>query len=64
MDTSKCLKCRSSAMVGTINRPSFRFLGCYSGPYDGKWVIEIDECPKDAKFKEACKQAMMEHEEI
>lgn len=24
----------------------FRFLGCKHNPYHGKWLAEIEECPK------------------
>lgn len=31
----------------------FNFLGCTYGEYLGKWVAEIDKCPKDSEVIES-----------
>ncbi len=42
----KCEKCEHHQMFGSAC-PPFRFIGCCRKPYNGKWVAEIDKCPKD-----------------
>lgn len=47
MKSEQCRKCEYSHIVGTMTAPCFKFLGCYREPYKGKWVNEIDKCPKE-----------------
>lgn len=42
---TKCEKCKF--MMKVSMRP-WLFLGCTHKPYKGKWVAEIDSCPKEA----------------
>ena len=37
-----CPECRTVYAKG-----GWSFLGCYHKPYHGKWVAEIQECPKN-----------------
>lgn len=32
----------------------FTFLGCYCEPYHGKWVAEIEDCPKEKGEEDEC----------
>lgn len=42
---AKCEKCE---FVDKLAADSwFRFLGCRHKPYHGKWVAEIEVCPKE-----------------
>lgn len=37
---------------------SWKFMGCYSRPYNGKWIAEVKECPKNgADMRESEEQA-------
>ena len=40
----RCKGCKYSSVVTATG--GFRFLGCRCSPYCGKWVIEIEHCPK------------------
>lgn len=42
----KCEKCEYGKVFGS-SCPPFRFIGCCYKPYKGKWVAEIEKCPKD-----------------
>ena len=45
--SERCEPCNHSKIISCNGR--FRFLGCTHTPYKGKWVVEIKDCPKDAK---------------
>ena len=36
-DSCKCLNAQDG----------WEFYGCFHEPYNGKWIAEIEECPKD-----------------
>lgn len=38
---------RISAQMG-----NWSFIGCTYKPYDGKWIAEIEDCPKEVKEKD------------
>lgn len=40
----KCSKCRFRKIFDCGD--GFKILGCMHEPYHGKWVAEIDECPR------------------
>lgn len=39
-----CRNCRYSEIFNCGD--GFKILGCMHEPYHGKWVTEIDECPR------------------
>lgn len=47
MKTEHCGKCEHSN--GIFAQDGFMFLGCKFPPYRGKWVAQIEECPKEKK---------------
>lgn len=45
----RCKGCEyARSVVGT---GQWMFLGCYHKPYRGKWVLEIENCPKEGEPK-------------
>lgn len=56
MKNEECKNCKYKRGVQATG--GFRFLGCECPPYKGKWIAEIENCPKyaeGAKYK--CKKA-------
>ncbi len=51
--TRYCEKCES--MQPMYFSKNFVIMGCRHKPYRGKWVAEIDKCPRD-DFHELCKK--------
>ena len=45
----RCNGCQDSHIVYTNG--GWSFYGCYCVPYHGKWVAEIQNCPKDKTEK-------------
>ena len=43
----RCDGCRDCRIVYTNG--GWSFYGCYCGPYHGKWVAEIEDCPRGRK---------------
>ena len=43
----RCRKCEYSKHVNAQN--DWGFPGCYKSPYKGKWIIEIEDCPKEVE---------------
>ena len=43
----RCRRCDFARCI--VANGQFMFLGCTHPPYEGKWVVEIKDCPKDAK---------------
>lgn len=41
----KCIKCEYSRRFCSHN---FGFLGCTYGELKGKWVAELEKCPKES----------------
>lgn len=49
MEVEKCKTCEKCQV---IRKDRFGiYLGCYENPYKGKWVAEIEECPKNKSQK-------------
>lgn len=50
MSKKKCETCGKARVVydGT---GGWSFIGCYHNPYNGKWVVEIKDCPKEKTIK-------------
>lgn len=46
----ECSKCRFRKIFDCTD--NFKILGCMHEPYHGKWVVEIDECPKKKRREE------------
>ena len=46
----ECSKCRFRKIFDCDD--NFKILGCMHEPYHGKWVVEIDECPKKKRREE------------
>ena len=44
LPTGRCNPCKYARCV--VATGQWMFLGCYHPPYSGKWVREIDVCPK------------------
>ena len=45
MKTSECEKCEHSKRICAQGEWWFR--ACYCEPYRGKWIQEIESCPKE-----------------
>ena len=45
VDARACLQCEYSQK--TVVSGGFKFLGCYHKPHNGKWVAELEACPKE-----------------
>lgn len=41
----RCKGCQYGKRIGATG--GFQFLGCCHNPYKGKWVAEIEKCPKE-----------------
>lgn len=59
----RCLVCPYVEVIRA--QENFMFLGCRHEPYRGKWVAEIDECPKERRtgmniYKEIGETAILE----
>lgn len=52
--TKYCEKCES--MKPMYFSKNFVIMGCMHKPYKGKWVAEIDKCPRK-DFHEWCRRA-------
>jgi hypothetical protein len=52
--TKYCEKCES--MQPMYFSKNFVIMGCRHKPYRGKWVAEIDKCPRD-DYQEWCRRA-------
>lgn len=46
MVKEECSKCEYAKRV-CAGPGNWFFTGCYYGDYHGKWVIEIEKCPKE-----------------
>jgi len=44
MKVNVCGKCEHVKLV--YEPMSYNFLGCHCEPYKGKWIAEIEKCPK------------------
>ena len=42
----RCKGCNYCKKVREQNK--WWFYGCYCRPYNGKWIIEIENCPREA----------------
>ena len=45
----RCEECTNCFTVITTN--GIRFRGCFHEPYRGKWVSEIEKCPKEQEHE-------------
>lgn len=43
--SGRCVGCESCKTV--IASDGFSFKGCFHIPYHGKWIAEIQDCPKE-----------------
>lgn len=43
----RCGNCEYARIINAS--VGWSFVGCKHKPYDGKWVVEIKDCPKDTK---------------
>ena len=50
--TRGCSRCRFKEV---FDFGGFVIIGCIHEPYEGKWVAEIDKCPRD-DFHELCQK--------
>lgn len=50
LSTGRCTKCEYAHCV--VATGQWMFLGCYHSPFHGKWVREIDVCPKKEREQE------------
>lgn len=58
MKNEECKGCKHARSLNATG--GFRFLGCVFPPYKGKWIIEIEKCPKYADgVKYKCKKAFL-----
>lgn len=48
-----CARCKFKEAIDCGS--GFIIMGCTYAPYEGKWVAEIDKCPRD-DFHELCKK--------
>jgi len=44
----ECKECKDCKMTIVDN---CKYRGCFHPPYKGKWVLEIEHCPKEEKDK-------------
>lgn len=44
-ETGRCFRCIYCKPVHATG--GWMFYGCHHYPYSGKWVVEIEECPKE-----------------
>ena len=51
--TRGCERCEFKITIHLSS--NFVIMGCTHKPYKGKWVAEIDKCPRD-DFHELCKK--------
>ena len=49
MDSYKCDKCKHSIIILLNGNIHTKIVGCLHEPYNGKWVVEIEECPNKNK---------------
>lgn len=47
MDIQDCKKCECCNVI--LKDQFGTYLGCFKEPYKGKWVAEIEKCPKMVK---------------
>ncbi len=45
MNKEKCKKCTSCELSTT--QDNLKYFGCFYGQYNGKWIEEFKECPKN-----------------
>lgn len=50
LEQGRCRNCIDAHIVPSTG--GFMFLGCYHEPYNGKWVAEIKDCPKESELAE------------
>ena len=43
--TKNCMKCKDCRQIQR------HMYGCYHSPYKGKWIAELENCPKNVKTK-------------
>lgn len=46
-EAGRCFTCKYCKIVHANS--GWMFYGCYHYPYSGKWVVEIEECPKEKR---------------
>ncbi len=57
MKNEECKGCKYARSLNATG--GFRFLGCEFPPYKGKWIAELDKCPKYADgVKYKCKKEL------
>lgn len=51
---NRCESCKFATRI-SARMSNWSFIGCIHEPYEGKWIAEIKECPKENKKKKARK---------
>lgn len=48
---NRCEGCEFAKRI-SAQMSNWSFIGCTHEPYKGKWIVEIEDCPKEAKGKD------------
>lgn len=48
---NRCEGCEFAKRI-SVKMDNWSFIGCTHKPYDGEWIVEIEDCPKEAKEKD------------
>lgn len=48
---NRCEGCEFATKI-SAKMDNWSFIGCMHEPYKGKWIVEIEDCPKEVEVKE------------